>query len=343
MEVNLTVFVFLSTPFVIWCLLHLKASRPDGTVVSRVHPYRKVVYSLNRTKAASQVGMELRINAEPLLAYIQQFNEVSPAHLTVHHCVIAAVNYTLAKNPEMDRFVMGGRLYQRKERSISFTVKKVKRDRRAALGTVKLVMNDDENFETLINRLIEVIARERENKPTSVDKEMIFLNRIPAPLLNLGIRIGYWLNNRNWLPAIMLNSDVMHTSAFVANLGSVGIPAAYHHLYEWGTCPIFLTLSDIELAPMVEHGEVVVRKTLVGKFTFDERVADGLTAWETIQTGLKSLERPEHFFKSLQPIPKTKTTTKTETAFAIQPTQNEHHTTQNNRFNTQLESSHEKD
>lgn len=293
----LRLILFLGLAFVI---VNLKASRGDGTPVRRVHPYRKVVYSLNRTKSHSQVQMEYRMNAEPLLDFIRRYNQQSNTHLTVHLCVIAAVNHALANNPEMDRFVMAGRLYQRKQRSISFTVKKEKGDRRAALGTVKLAMRDGESFESLIQRISDAIERERQPKPTAVDQEMALLNRLPPAAFKLALTAASWLNNHNSIPESLLRSDVMHTSAFIANLGSLGIPAAYHHLYEWGTCPVFLTLGEIEDMPMAEDGQLVVRKTLQGKFSFDERIADGLTAWQTISSGLQTLERPEHFFATLK-------------------------------------------
>jgi len=282
--------------FVLWVLLNIKKRRPDGKLVQSTHPYRKVVFSINRNKSESQVQFEYTVDAQPILEYIQKSR--SKHHLTLNHCIIAAVNYALAENPTLDRFVMGGRLYQRNERSISFTVKKIKLSKKAALGTVKLLMRDGESFDSLCQRISKAIERERQPKPTSVDNEMSLLSIIPAPILKLIINIGYWLNEHHLLPNSILKPDVMHTSIFVANLGSLQMKSAYHHLYEWGTCPIFITVGNIEETPWAEEGNIVMRKTLTAKFSFDERITDGLTAWEAIKSGLDTIESPERYFGS---------------------------------------------
>jgi hypothetical protein len=64
----------------------------------------------------------------------------------------------------------------------------------------------------------------------------------------------------------------MYASIFVANLGSVGLEAAYHHLFEWGNCPIFAAIGRVreEVTPQG------TRKVCTVRYTFDERIEDGL-------------------------------------------------------------------
>jgi hypothetical protein len=84
----------------------------------------------------------------------------------------------------------------------------------------------------------------------------------------------------------MIDSDPMFTSAFVANLGSVGLEAAYHHLWDHGTCPIFCVVGRV-------RADASGRRKLTLKWSFDERVEDGFYAARTLDGLRELLECPE--------------------------------------------------
>ena len=52
------------------------------------------------------------------------------------------------------------------------------------------------------------------------------------------------------LPRSYIDEDPMFASAFFGNLASIGMPAGYHHLYEYGTCGVFAALGR----PTLEAG-----------------------------------------------------------------------------------------
>ena len=54
--------------------------------------------------------------------------------------------------------------------------------------------------------------------------------------------------------------------------------AGYHHLFEWGTSPLFLMVGRIEERAVVKNGQIVIQKTLPLRFSYDERIDDGLSA-----------------------------------------------------------------
>lgn len=77
-------------------------------------------------------------------------------------------------------------------------------------------------------------------------------------------------------PKFIRGIDPMRASVMVANLGSVGMGAAYHHLFEWGTCSLFVALGQIRPSVCVgEDGAPAVRQQAEIRVAFDERVADG--------------------------------------------------------------------
>ena len=67
---------------------------------------------------------------------------------------------------------------------------------------------------------------------------------------------------------------------------SVGLDAGYHHLYEYGTIGIFCALGRYEQT-------AAGRTEVTARFTFDERVADGLYAQRSLELFRSLIEQPE--------------------------------------------------
>jgi pyruvate/2-oxoglutarate dehydrogenase complex dihydrolipoamide acyltransferase (E2) component len=76
------------------------------------------------------------------------------------------------------------------------------------------------------------------------------------------------------------------------------MPAPLHHLYEWGNCPLFMGVGAYEARAWVEHDEIIAAKVLPIRWTFDERIEDGLTARGGLDEVLRLLEDPEAAFGS---------------------------------------------
>ena len=285
----MTWLIVLIVVVLVVLVLELKTTRPDGTLC-RVHPYRRALGFIMPGRNESVVYFDSFVVADDLLEYIDEINERFEARLT--HCIVAAVAVGMHEVPQMNRFIAGYREYQRTGRWLSFSVKKKKLDKKARLSALKLQMLDDESFAGLCERINDHVNVERSGKRTSQDKEMDLLNKVPRPLFAFAFKAVRWLDYFNLVPGWFIDGDGMHTSCFIANLGSVGMKAGYHHLYEWGTSPLFLMVGKIEERPWVVDGEVVVRKILHLRWSYDERIDDGMTAGSGINAVLDVLNDP---------------------------------------------------
>ena len=107
------------------------------------------------------------------------------------------------------------------------------------------------------------------------------------------------LDANNMLPASFIEHDAFYTSMVIANLGSLGMRAAFHHLYEYGTCSLFLMVGKSEGRPVVKDGKVVPEKTLHVRWSYDERIDDGLTSSHGMATVRERMEDPNRYFGSL--------------------------------------------
>jgi hypothetical protein len=110
------------------------------------------------------------------------------------------------------------------------------------------------------------------------------------------VKVFKLLDYFNLLPASFIKNDGFYTSLFAANLGSLGMRAGDHHLYEWGTCPLFMMIGHMEDRVFVEDGQVVIKKVIPLRFTYDERIDDGLNAGHGIRGVVNALENPFQIF-----------------------------------------------
>jgi hypothetical protein len=265
-----------------------KVSRSDGTYL-KVPKFRRMMFHIMPTRNESIVYFDRVIRAEKLEAFLGE-SKAFGANLT--HVAVAAINIGLAENPRMNQFVVGRRMYARKGRWITFSMKRKKLDKEAKLSAVKLQMQDGETFRQLTERINGGVAHERSGEKTASDKEFDLLDLLPRLGLDGANKLIRWLDYHNLLPAFFIEGDGMYTSCFIANLGSVGMGPGYHHLYEHGTCPLFLMIGQVEERPVVENGEVKVGRVLPLRFSYDERIADGLTAKFGIESTVKVMEDP---------------------------------------------------
>ena len=156
---------------VLWLLTQLKTSRPDGDFV-QTHPFRRIMFFIMTKRNESIVYFDEKIDARPLLAYLEQARPKLQANIT--HCVVAAGEIGLAANPRLNRFVVGKRLYQRRGRYLSFSMKRrsLSADgvHREKLATVKLESSKPRTFAEFVAEVNGQITENRSGKKTYADK-----------------------------------------------------------------------------------------------------------------------------------------------------------------------------
>jgi len=284
------VSIAIGVLFLLWVALNLKTSRSDGVLIKKVHPYRRLMQHVMLTRNESYVLFDDYVVADNLLEYLEKAKGKFGADIS--HCLVAACAIGLAEAPTMNQFTVGRRLYQRKQREISFSMKRKAMSKKAKIAVVKKAIRDGETFREFCERVNAEIDVQRSDKKTYADKEYSLFTMVPRPALNWAVTLFRWMDYHNILPASFIASDGMYASIFVANLGSLGMRAGYHHLYEWGNCPLFMMVGRIEEKPWVVDGEVVPRKILHVRWSYDERIDDGLSARFGLDAAHRVLENP---------------------------------------------------
>jgi len=241
-------------------------TRPDGTRCTGLDAERRIMPFIMRTRTESAVYFEQQIDLSRTQPFIEAFNAGHPGKkVGFFHVFIWAATQALHQRPRMNRFVMGSKLWARKGIWISYSAKK-KLDDESPTFVVKRQFEPGQSFEQMVDFISGDLKEGRSEKESHTDKEMGLFLKLPGPVLRFAVKLLFWLDRWNLLPAGFINPDPLYATLFIANLGSVRLDSAYHHLYEYGTIGLFAVIGR------VHDGKVSV------KYTFDERCEDGLYA-----------------------------------------------------------------
>jgi hypothetical protein len=271
--------------------------RPDGTLVKNETPVRAIMPYIMLGRNESNIFHEAQYDITKTRAFLRAFNHQhareQPA--TLFHLFLWASAQTLFERPGLNRFVSGGRLYQRKGVFLSFAAKKELADE-APLVTVKLEFFKGESFAECVKRIVAAIKEGRGGGARMVDKELALAMMLPGFLLRFIMWLWRALDRINLLPGSLIQSDPTYTTAFVANLGSVGLDRTFHHLYEYGTAAMFAALGAPRKQLMPDRaGTPVLRDILEVRWTLDERVNDGLYCSRALGLLKRIFENPDDY------------------------------------------------
>jgi hypothetical protein len=262
----------------------------DGRRVT-VHPYRRMMTFLMRGRNESAVYFEQHLDLTRTLPWLAARNARAPERATLFHLLLHGIAGVLHERERLNRFTIGHRTYQRTSVFLSFAAKKGMSDD-APLATIKRRFAPGEAFDALVRELTTEIGGARSDAPSAMDKELAAVLALPGFLLAPSLSLLRRLYGMGLAPRALIDTDPLYTSAFVANLGSLGLDAAFHHLYEHGTCPLFVTLGQIRHVAVPDREPTVSRPEVAIRYTFDERIEDGLYCARSLQLLQQRLEDP---------------------------------------------------
>lgn len=266
--------------------------RPDGRVATGVPAYRRFMPALMPSRTGSTVYFDQVVEVEAAQRFVADTRAAHPdLHPTLFHVVLWALGRMIDRHPHLNRFVAGGRLYDRDGIWISFTVKTELSDD-GTLVEVKHHCDPEQPFADFVRDIESSVAAARRGVEDLTDKELGLFLHLP-PLLRRGVvLLAEAANAVNALPRSLIDGDPFFASVFVTNLGSVGIDAGFHHLYDYGTIPLFCTVGLVHDEVLAKDGEPVVTRVASLKFSYDERVEDGLYAARAVRYLCAVMEDP---------------------------------------------------
>lgn len=283
-------------------------TRPDGSPLPQdeASALRRFMPYLLRTRNESYVLFEQDLDLTRTFQYLEEQRErraqaggrvetgeaAEVPEVGLFHVILCAAARGFAQRPQLNRFVMGGKIYQRRHIELSFAIKKQRSDS-GALTTTKLRFLPTETPLSVAEKVHGAVRFGRSDKKSRADKETALVTRLPGPLLRLLMWLQRGLDAWNLLPAGLIEPDPLYCSMFLANLGSIGLDSAYHHLFEYGTCSFFAVIGKVERRAVPQaDGTAPIRPVLNIKYTFDERITDGWYCARSLELFQKWVEDP---------------------------------------------------
>lgn len=274
-------------------------TRSDGDRIADLTPLRRVMPLLMRTRNESCVYYQQQLDLTETLAFLDRWNHDTSDRLTVFELIVAACGRVFHARPGLNRFVSNGRIYQRRGVQVSFAVKRRFEDD-APTDTVKLQLAAGESVRDTTQKMRAAIREYRAGGRRPVGAEMLLISALPSSLLSRAVALAAQLDRWNLLPASMMRHDPMFTSVFLANLGSLGLDHAIHHLYEYGTASVFGAVGAIKKVPkLTGDGQAHARDVLDICWTFDERINDGHYCVAALEMMRGLIEAPQSFVRDL--------------------------------------------
>ena len=225
-----------------------------------------------------EVYLNDSIDATELMAYLERRNAEHPDYkTTLFHCAVTGMARMVKERPLMNRFIQGYRMYERDEITISFVVKRRFADG-AEESLMVLVPKDDDTLDSVSRRIVGNVreTRKSDHSTGGVDALLDAFARLPRPVLIVAIRIIRWLDFWGINPKALTEGDPNYTTILASNLGSIKCPSVYHHLNNYGTNSIMITIGTLHKEEVIlPDGTKAIRDMIDIGATLDERIADG--------------------------------------------------------------------
>ena len=271
--------------------------RSDGRRLGRdVDPIILFTPYIMPTRNDAQVFIETQLDYQSMSAYIRK-NKGAEHPISFMTILAAGYIHAATRYPEMNRFIVNKRLYQRNELIVSFTA--IRQDEKGNIveELVKLHLDPKDTIFDVARKMDEKVKEAR--TATSSTAAVSFARMaLSLPLLpNLIVGAARLMDRWGILPRPILEISPFHCGLFITNMASLGMPPVYHHLYNFGNVSIFLAIGKPERSSQPGLSSGSRRNIVPVKFVVDERCASGAEyarAFQYMQSLINNPEALEH-------------------------------------------------
>lgn len=207
--------------------------------------------------------------------YVKDKRKQGLTHFGFMHLLVAAYVRTVSQRPGINRFISGQKVYARNNIEVIITVKREMK-LNAEETVVKAWFEPTDTVEQVYEKFQKEIETALAETETDFDNTAKILNYIPGLVKKFVVWLLKTLDYFGLLPKALLKVSPFHGSLVMTSMASLGIPPIYHHLYNFGNCPVFLAFGTKEIVNELQaDGSVKRRKYMPYKITCDERICDG--------------------------------------------------------------------
>ncbi|MBR4961751.1 MAG: hypothetical protein IKY52_12715 [Clostridia bacterium] len=243
--------------------------------IKSLSPMATMIPFIMVDRVGSQNFITDTVDVEKLEKYMKEKQQQGMTNISMMHIMIAAYVRLVASRPGLNRFIRGQRVWTKRHVDVSLTIKK-EMTLESPDTVVKISLLPDATIEDVYNALNEKIVGYRDNPGGNFDDTARVLSYIPSLLLKSVVALLRAMDYFGLIPKFLTDLSPFHCSYFITSMGSLGIPPIYHHLYDFGTCPVFFAFGAKRRVYEPDAEGVIKRKSYVDyTFVLDERICDG--------------------------------------------------------------------
>jgi len=250
--------------------------RREGRRVRTLDPYSAMTPFIMKEKSDASNYFSEVVDVTEIERYLRKKRLEGYPGMGMLHFFTAMYIRAASQYPGINRFCSGQRVYARENVEFMMTIKReLKMDSTAT--SIKISFDRGDTINDVYNKLNQELSRVKdEGEDTKTDDIANLLVKLPRVILRFTIGFLKFLDYFGILPNVILNASPFHGSVIITDLGSVGLPAIYHHLYNFGNLPVFIALgAKRKVRELNANGEVILKKLIDVKLVVDERICDG--------------------------------------------------------------------
>ena len=250
--------------------------RVDGRLIHSLTGFSKFIPFIMKDKNDAQNFYEQSLEISNAELWFKQQRLDGYKGMGMLHLFIAAYIRCVSQLPGLNRFVAGRRIYARNNIEVVMALKRGL-SISSTETTIKVEFDPADTVYDVYNKMNAAIDDVKSSEEGNSTED--FADRF-AKLPRFLVRLILWLisicDYFGILPKRLLDKSPFHGSMIITDLGSLGIGPIYHHIYNFGTLPVFISFgAKYHKYEFNRHGDVVENKYVDAKFSVDERIIDG--------------------------------------------------------------------
>lgn len=250
----------------------------------KLSAWRKISLGSWRPRGDSAVLGEQKLRMEPILNFIDRWNQCHEVKININHVFAKIFGLALTKHPEFNVVVRPFGVYKRQFVDTFFHV--VQNNAEASLSGLIVRSTESKSLSQISLEFEDQAHKIRKGEDLLFSEVKNVFKWVPGFLskfvLDFTGFISYALNFK--LTSFGVPQDPFG-SMMITNIGSLGLENCYTIIAPYTRIPVVASLGAIKLEPVVSAaGELEVGKVLTLSMTIDHRVVDGYHIAQMIRT-----------------------------------------------------------
>ncbi len=274
-----------------------RGDRKEGRLLRSIEPIAIFSLYIMNTRNDANNSVSDSVELAAINKYVHKKRLEGFEGFNAMYVLAAAYVRAVSQKPGINRFINGHRIYARNNIELSMMVKKTL-SLNAPETMFKFFFKPEYTINDVYKDMHEKIYAYQNEPDTDVNDDLDkFLNTVvslPRCMLRFVMRLLYWLDYHGLIPQSLLELSPFHGSMVLSSMGSLGVPSVFHHLYNFGNVPMFITFSTNRHENETKSdGSIEKKHFLDYNITMDDRICDGHYYSAALHEFRKYLKNPE--------------------------------------------------